>query len=307
VSKSFSNCATSLGRYWAEAWITQGYVDRGDKLPLVGIRGEGDEIGPSAVSPPTEHDEGASYRAARVLGACRDQSMHGLPPHRRQIQPPHISHSPRANPRTLPATHPEPRCQSAQKLQPPRSRRLAHPHQPSRPQDASVLGDEGPKLGKGGGAVDGPVGVCAPGDGGRHACPRCALCVCGARERKEGRATKRRKEAYFQPLVDGTPQQVPVCEQWEAFEDSVLYGMMEKSFCKELAMLTCPKGPYGMSSAHHEGSDDPKYVNKYIRQRVGDLDTDDPFDKSKGTLKTYYKTNLSFPFVKVESLNSEYS
>ena len=31
-----------LGRYWAEAWITQGYVDRGDKLPLVGIRGQGD-------------------------------------------------------------------------------------------------------------------------------------------------------------------------------------------------------------------------------------------------------------------------
>jgi hypothetical protein len=82
--------------------------------------------------------------------------------------------------------------------------------------------------------------------------------------------------------------------------------MMDKSFCKELAMLTCPKGPYGMSSAHREGYDDPKYVNKYIRQRVGDLDTDDPFDKSKGTLKTSYKTNLSFPFVKVESLNGEY-
>ena len=31
-----------LGRYWAEAWITQGHVDRGDKLPLVGIRGVGD-------------------------------------------------------------------------------------------------------------------------------------------------------------------------------------------------------------------------------------------------------------------------
>jgi len=33
-----------LGRYWAEAWITQGYVNREDKLklPLVGIQGVGD-------------------------------------------------------------------------------------------------------------------------------------------------------------------------------------------------------------------------------------------------------------------------
>ncbi len=59
--------------------------------------------------------------------------------------------------------------------------------------------------------------------------------------------------------------------------------MMDKCFCKELAMQTSTKW---MSSAHVNGSEDPKYVNKYIRSRVGDLDNDDPFDKNKGLLKT---------------------
>jgi hypothetical protein len=59
-----------------------------------------------------------------------------------------------------------------------------------------------------------------------------------------------------------------------------------------------------MSSAHVNGSEDPKYVNKCIRSRVGDLDNDDPFDKNKGLLKTSYKTNLSFPVTKVETLNA---
>jgi len=106
--------------------------------------------------------------------------------------------------------------------------------------------------------------------------------------------------APFSMDTEGTPLQVPMTEQWESFEDSVLYGMMDKCFCKELAMQTSTKW---MSSAHVNGSEDPKYVNKYIRSRVGDLDNDDPFDKNKGLLKTSYKTNLSFPFTKVEALN----
>jgi hypothetical protein len=41
-----------------------------------------------------DHEEGASHRAARVVGACGHEGrQHGLPPHRRQIEPPHVSHS----------------------------------------------------------------------------------------------------------------------------------------------------------------------------------------------------------------------
>jgi hypothetical protein len=53
--------------------------------------------------------------------------------------------------------------------------------------------------------------------------------------------------APFSMDTEGTPLQVPMTEQWESFEDSVLYGMMDKCFCKELAMQTSTKW---MSSAH---------------------------------------------------------
>jgi hypothetical protein len=75
------------------------------------------------------------------------------------------------NTRSKTAAHHEPR-QGAQKLCRPRSRRPAHPHQLPRPQNASVRGDEGPHLGEGGGALDGPVGgfLERGGGGGGHGC-----------------------------------------------------------------------------------------------------------------------------------------
>jgi hypothetical protein len=71
----------------------------------------------------------------------------------------------------MPAAHHEPR-QSAQKLLRPRSRRPAHAHQLPRPDEPTLLGDEAPHLGEGGGALDGLVGFFLErgGDGERHYC-----------------------------------------------------------------------------------------------------------------------------------------
>jgi hypothetical protein len=75
--------------------------------------------------------------------------------------------------RTNTAAHHEPR-QGAQKLLPPRSRRPAHPHQLTRPDDASFFGNEGPHLA---GEVGGKVG---------HACCECWPACVGGCERSEG-------------------------------------------------------------------------------------------------------------------------
>jgi hypothetical protein len=69
---------------------------------------------------------------------------------------PTLSHTRRSS--YIPAAHHEPR-KRAQVLLPSRVRILAHPHQLARPDDSSMLGDEGPQLA---GEVDGPVGF--------HAC-----------------------------------------------------------------------------------------------------------------------------------------
>jgi hypothetical protein len=66
-----------------------------------------------------------------------------------------------------PGAHDEPR-QGAEKLLRPHPRRLAHPHQPPRPDEPHVRGDEGPHLEEAGGAVDGPVGFLERGGGGGH-------------------------------------------------------------------------------------------------------------------------------------------
>jgi hypothetical protein len=122
-----------------------------------------------------EDDEFAPHRAARGAEACGHETRHGLPPHRRQIQPPlAVSHSPTTS--HISAARDEPR-QGAEKLLRPHPRRLAHPHRPPRPDEPQVHGDEGPHLGEAGGAVDGPVGSRARVRvvGGRHCvwvCPR---------------------------------------------------------------------------------------------------------------------------------------
>jgi hypothetical protein len=68
------------------------------------------------------------------------------------------------------AAYHQPR-QGPQKLPHPRARHPAHPRQPPRSDEPATRGDEGPELGEGDGAVDGPgVGIRAGdvGGGGCH-------------------------------------------------------------------------------------------------------------------------------------------
>ena len=70
-------------------------------------------------------------------------------------------------------------------LHSPLVQRLAHSQQLTRPDDSSVLGNEGPELDEAGDLLDGPVGSRA-GDGGRHACAPCGV----VEGKEEGRLLK---------------------------------------------------------------------------------------------------------------------
>ena len=100
-------------------------------------------------------------------------------------------------------------------------------------------------------------------------------------------------------------EDVPISEQWDSLEESVLYGILEQAFCKELAAKTAKKSVPG-SSYLKTSEEDPKFVNRYIRQYIGDIDQDDAYNKDKGTLLTHYKTNFTHPTRKVESVNRSY-
>lgn len=97
-------------------------------------------------------------------------------------------------------------------------------------------------------------------------------------------------------------EETPTSDQWDSLEDSVLYHVLEKAFCKELAAKTTKKGVPG-SSYLKTDEEDPKFLNRYIRQYLGEIDQDDAYNKNKGTLLTRFKTSFSHPFVKVESMN----
>ena len=100
-------------------------------------------------------------------------------------------------------------------------------------------------------------------------------------------------------------EDVPIADQWDTLEESVLHGMLEKAFCKELAAKTVKKSVPG-SSYLKTSEEDPKFLNRYIRQYLGDIDQDDAYNKDKGLLLTHYKTNFTHPTRKVESMNRSY-
>lgn len=105
--------------------------------------------------------------------------------------------------------------------------------------------------------------------------------------------------------TDDGVEDIPISEQWDSLEESVLYGILKTAFCKELAAKTAKKSVPG-SSYLKTAEEDPKFVNRYIRQYLGDIDQDDAYNKDKGILLTHYKTNFTHPTRKVESVNRSY-
>ena len=134
-------------------------------------------VAPTACSRSPKDDKGAPHRTTRVMVACAQKRGHGLPSQRRQIEPPRLPRRVHVRRCSSPAQH-QPR-QSPQELLRPRARRPAHHQQPPRPDEPAERGDEGPHLGEGGGAVDGPAGTCAS-----------PLCVSRVTRPKEGQPKK---------------------------------------------------------------------------------------------------------------------
>jgi len=88
-------------------------------------------------------------------------------------------------------------------------------------------------------------------------------------------------------------------EIYESVRDSKVYEILHDSFSMDLAAQVSKAK---MSKEHLNGSTDPKFVDKYIRERLGKIDTDNPYDVT-ATDYTWLKdkTKFNLPITKDET------